>query len=75
LPPLGILVVEDHEVTARMLRFLLSREGRDSAVAKNGADAVWLARLTRFDLFLADLTLPDCDGCELIGSGDRTYDM
>jgi len=64
---LRILVVDDHEGSARALSRLLSREGHDVVTAGSAADALTAARWGRpVDLLLSDIGLPEVDGCELL---------
>jgi CheY-like chemotaxis protein len=67
--PLGlrVLVVDDHEGSARVLAVLLSREGHDVITAGSARDALAAARVGRpVDVLLSDISLPDVDGCELL---------
>ena len=61
---MGILLVEDNEMNRDMLSRRLARQGYDVAVAVNGEEGVELARSTRPDLILMDLSLPIIDGWE-----------
>jgi CheY-like chemotaxis protein len=64
---LRILVVEDHEDSARALKRLLSHEGHTVSTAHNVADATAIAGAqTDLDLLISDISLPDGDGCELL---------
>jgi CheY-like chemotaxis protein len=68
-PPrrLHILLVEDHEDTARAMAWLLKRGGHDVRVAHNVADAVALAAPpAHFDLLISDIGLPDGTGLDVI---------
>jgi PAS domain S-box-containing protein len=56
---LSILLVEDHEDTARLLMRLLRGSGYDMAHAHNGLQALQLAGQREFDLVVSDLGLPD----------------
>lgn len=57
-----VLVVEDHEDTRFMLKYLLERRGCRVALAGDGETAVRLAGQARPDLILMDATLPLMDG-------------
>jgi CheY-like chemotaxis protein len=63
---LHILLVEDHESTARVLARLLSVGRHRVEVAHNVAEALKLAGTKRFDLLISDLGLPDGSGLDLI---------
>jgi CheY-like chemotaxis protein len=57
-----VLVVEDHDDTSFMLRYLLEMQGCRVATAQDGLTAVRLAEQTRPDLILMDTSLPRLDG-------------
>jgi two-component system CheB/CheR fusion protein len=63
---LKILLVEDHEDTARMIALLLRSEGHEVAVADSQAAALAHAGANRFDVIVSDLGLPDASGLDLI---------
>jgi PAS domain S-box-containing protein len=65
-PHLRVLVAEDNEFNADLIRQLLQRRGCDVRIASNGTDAVALARAGAFDLMLLDLHMPGMDGFEVI---------
>ena len=60
-----VLVVEDADKMARLLRRGLSEEGYAVDLAANGQDAVWMAREYPFDAIVLDVMLPDLDGFEV----------
>lgn len=64
--PLRILLVEDHGVTAQMIKMVLKERGHSVEVAGDVATAVELAGRQSFDLLLSDLGLPDGSGHDLI---------
>lgn len=59
-----ILLVEDNEMNRDMLSRRLTRRGYDVAIALDGAEGVRMARETRPDLILMDMSLPVLDGWE-----------
>jgi CheY-like chemotaxis protein len=63
---LQILLVEDHEDTARMIALLLRSEGHEVATASTLAAALDMAKASRFDIIVSDLGLPDASGLDLI---------
>jgi PAS domain S-box-containing protein len=62
----GVLIVEDDEGIASVLREMLERRGITSIHARSGADAVRLATEVAFDLLILDLGLPDADGFAVV---------
>jgi PAS domain S-box-containing protein len=71
LPPRGlsVLVAEDNEINALLMRSLLTRSGHQAVIATNGEAALesWLAAKsagTPYDLVLMDIQMPDLDGIE-----------
>src|SRR5260370_12103563 len=61
-----ILVVDDHEDTAEMLKLLLSESDYIVHGAHSMNDAIQIAKLHDFDLFVLDKRLPDGTGIELV---------
>ncbi len=65
--PVSILLVEDDEVTAYMLEYLLQREGYEVCVAHDGQQAQQIiAGHSPFTLALLDIMIPYVSGFELI---------
>jgi CheY-like chemotaxis protein len=62
-PPV-VLIAEDHEDSRDALRTLLDALGYRVVVARNGAEAVEVARASRPDLILMDMMMPSVDGFE-----------
>src|SRR5512135_394847 len=60
-----VLVVEDEEPLARVVRGYLEREGFGVDVRANGIDAVEAARAEAPDVVVLDLMLPGIDGIEV----------
>jgi two-component system phosphate regulon response regulator PhoB len=63
--PVKILIVEDEEALAIMLKYNLDAEGYEVSVAKCGDEAEQLISESRPDLVLLDWMLPDTQGIEL----------
>ena len=59
-----ILLVEDNEMNRDMLSRRLARRGFEMLIAVDGEEGVRLARETRPDLILMDMSLPVLDGWE-----------
>jgi len=64
--PLHILLVEDHGVTAKLMRMVLTSDGHTVEMAGDIATALELADQHAFDLLLSDLGLPDGSGHDLM---------
>jgi two-component system sensor histidine kinase/response regulator len=59
---LRVLLAEDHPISRALAQRLLERRGHRVAWARNGAEAVRLAREIRPDVVLMDLQMPVMDG-------------
>jgi DNA-binding NarL/FixJ family response regulator len=68
MPPVRILVADDHTLVRQGLRQLCEGLGGFTVVAEaeNGSEAVALARETQPDVILMDIVMPDVDGVEAI---------
>ena len=64
--PASILLVEDHEDTARVLQRVLEHAGYVTAHADSLARARELAAGSHFDLVISDVGLPDGSGVDLM---------
>jgi DNA-binding response OmpR family regulator len=60
-----VLVVEDEQDVAELLRYNLVRAGYDVTLAPNGAEAVSLARTLIPDVILLDIMVPQLNGWEI----------
>jgi DNA-binding response OmpR family regulator len=68
-----ILIIEDNESSADILKFILEREGYEVEVAVDGYAAEHLiARTPAPDAVLLDVTLPYVDGFQLMQTIRRT---
>jgi PAS domain S-box-containing protein len=65
LAPRRVLVVDDNEDAAASLALLLQSLGHETAVAKDGAEALRLAQEFRPDIVLLDIGMPGMDGYEV----------
>jgi PAS domain S-box-containing protein len=66
---LSVLVAEDNDINALLMRSLLTRLGHQAVIATNGAEALesWLAAKSAgapYDLVLMDIQMPELDGIE-----------
>ena len=66
---LSVLVAEDNEINALLMRSLLTRLGHQVVIATNGEEALesWLAARsagTPYDMVLMDIQMPGLDGIE-----------
>ena len=59
-----LLIAEDVDINRDILRDVLEDEGHQLSFAADGAQALELARRTRFDLILMDIQMPVMDGIE-----------
>jgi signal transduction histidine kinase/ActR/RegA family two-component response regulator len=64
--PLSILLVEDHDTTARVTSRLLGTLGYKVAVAVDVESAKRMADADRFDIVVSDLGLPDGTGLDVM---------
>ena len=64
--PLHVLLVEDHGVTAKLMRIVLTADGHTVQAAGDIATALELAGQHAFDLLVSDLGLPDGSGHDLM---------
>lgn len=70
-----ILVVDDEQPIADILKFNLEKEGYQVVVANDGDAAVELAESERPDLILLDIMLPNRDGNEVLREVRKTQTM
>src|SRR4051812_30765452 len=62
--PVRVLTAEDDPIVRAELRAILEEDGFDVCDARDGEEAVRVARAARPDLILMDLSLPRLDGVE-----------
>lgn len=62
----AILVVDDDTISLRMLSYTLQKHGHEVITALNGRLATERLAERRFDLLIADLTMPEMDGLALL---------
>lgn len=62
----GILVVDDDEAVARLLKQLMLQLTDDITVAHSGEEALSACNRRSFDLVISDMRMPGIDGIELM---------
>jgi two-component system, chemotaxis family, chemotaxis protein CheY len=60
------MIVDDDQVTVKLLKTLLELDGFEISIAPRGGDVMPLAERVHPDLFLMDYHLTDMDGVEII---------
>ena len=60
-----VLIIDDHDDTAEMLKILLAEEEYEVTTAATMQEALSLAASKEFDLYVLDKRLPDGSGVEL----------
>jgi len=61
----SVLIIDDHEDTAEMLKILLGEEDYEVTTTATVQEALSLAATKEFDLYVLDKRLPDGSGLEL----------
>ena len=61
---LAILVVDDDELSRRMMKLLLTRAGHHVELASNGSEAFDAVKSKKYDIVFMDLQMPVMDGVE-----------
>jgi len=73
-----ILLADDNDINRDVAQALLSSRGLDVDTAKNGQEAVAMARHSNYDLILMDVQMPGYDGLQatrVIRSGSKNPDV
>jgi signal transduction histidine kinase/ActR/RegA family two-component response regulator len=73
--PLRILLVEDHEDTARIMSKLLRSFDHRVTLAGNFATAIEAVEAEHFDLLISDLGLPDGNGRDLMRQAQKKHSI
>lgn len=60
-----ILIIEDEQDIARIIRDYINKNGYEATIANNGKDAVQLIEILNPEFIILDIMLPDIDGIEL----------
>jgi PAS domain S-box-containing protein len=61
---LHVLMVDDLEMNRDLVKLLLEHAGHTVSVARDGAEAVTMAKANRYDMVLMDIQMPGMDGFE-----------
>lgn len=61
-----VLVVDDHEVTRKLLREVLEKEGYSAQLAESGEEAVRLIGLETFPVVISDIRMLELDGMAVL---------
>ena len=64
--PLRILIIENHEVTAKFISLFLERSGHQVTIVPDGETALGRDDLAEIDVILSDIGLPDMNGWDLM---------
>ena len=78
LPKASILVVDDTPANLRLLVEILAEKGYIVRPARDGSQALAIARGVAVDLILLDIMMPEMDGyqvCQQLKTDDRTRDI
>lgn len=60
-----ILIIEDEQDIARIIRDYINKNGYEATIASNGKDAFQLIEILNPEFIILDIMLPDIDGIEL----------
>lgn len=62
----NILVIDDEDLVTKALLRLLTKEGYNVVIAKNGKEALSKIKEADFHLIICDVRMPEMDGIETI---------
>ena len=72
---LNILVVDDDEVTRKLLREVLERDGYQVTLAPNGEEAVKALKTQKFPIVLSDIRMLEVDGMEWLDCAAKSFPL
>ena len=61
-----VLIIDDEENMLHMLKTILSKEGYEIELARDGREGLVKAASSRFDMVLCDLRMPEMDGIDFL---------
>ncbi len=61
-----VLIVEDNESIAKLVKYKLEKDGYRTQVADNGIDGLEAAQNTNADLVILDVMMPGMNGFEIL---------
>ncbi len=64
LPPMRILVAEDHPINQKLIATILTKWGYAPDLVANGLEAIDAIDRQGYDLIFMDMQMPECDGVE-----------
>jgi DNA-binding response OmpR family regulator len=64
--PKTVMIVDDEERLSALLKTYMEQEGYRAVLARNGREALFLARQERPDLIVLDVMMPEMDGLEFM---------
>ena len=70
-----IMIVDDDTNISELLRLYFEKEGFQTAIANNGADAIVMAKAEKPDLMLLDIMMPELDGWQVLREIRKFSDM
>jgi PAS domain S-box-containing protein len=62
--PIKVLIVEDNPINQKLTTALLKKQNYEVAESFNGAQALGILKMKKFDVILMDLQMPEMDGFE-----------
>lgn len=72
-PPVRILVVDDDEISRKILQDTIEQEGIEISLAANGLEGLKRLLVEPFDIVLTDLNMPRMDGLTLLREIRKLY--
>lgn len=70
-----VLIVEDKDSLAQMLKETLEAEGYATSIARDGQNGIKMLKESHFDLVLSDLKLPGKDGIEVLRTSKTEHPL